>query len=187
MRPIILDRDGVINVDSEAYVKSANEWIPIPGSIEAIARLSHAGFSVFIATNQSGIGRGLFSEHDLALMHEKLRRLVENAGGHVQGICFCPHRPDDNCNCRKPKTGLLTAIENQFNCKLKNAYFIGDSVKDLQAATSHGCKPVLVKTGKGLESVKTLENLNHINYTVYADLNHAVSEILAGVDDAFSV
>lgn len=146
---IVLDRDGVINFDSDDYIKNADEWKPIPGSIEAIAKLSKAGYSIAIATNQSGISRGLFDLDDLEAMHEKLTSLVEDEGGRISGIFYCPHLPDDDCHCRKPKTGLLDEIEIQFGTKLDGAPFIGDSEKDLQAATTKGCTPILVKTGKG--------------------------------------
>ncbi len=149
MKLIVLDRDGVINEDSDDYVKSVDEWQPIPGSIEAIARLSKAGYTVAVATNQSGIARGYFDEFELAAMHQKLCTLVEQEGGEVDGVFFCPHGPDDDCDCRKPKTGLLAQIECEFGTSVDKIPFVGDSAKDLLCAKLAGCTPVLVRTGKG--------------------------------------
>jgi D-glycero-D-manno-heptose 1,7-bisphosphate phosphatase len=146
---VILDRDGVINADSDDYVKSLAEWHPVPGSIEAIARLSRHGFTVAVATNQSGLGRGLFTLDDLEAMNERLIELVEAADGQLAGIFYCPHTPEDNCECRKPKVGLIDAIERELNQTAQGAWFIGDSKRDLQAGLSKGCVPVLVLTGKG--------------------------------------
>jgi len=146
---VILDRDGVINEDSDAFVKSLAEWHPLPGSIEAIARLSRSGFSVAVATNQSGLGRGLFGLDDLEAIHERLNELVEAAGGQIAGIFYCPHTPEDNCDCRKPKAGLIDAIERELEQTARGAWLIGDSKRDLQAGQSKGCVPVLVLTGKG--------------------------------------
>lgn len=147
---IILDRDGVINQDSDAYVKSVDEWLPIPGSIEAIARLSQAGFTLAVATNQSGIGRGLFDLDDLEAMHAKLSDLVLDAGGELTGIFYCPHTPEDNCQCRKPAPGLLDAIASEFQLEsLAGVPMVGDSLRDLQAGLHHQCTPLLVRTGKG--------------------------------------
>lgn len=146
---VILDRDGVINEDSDQFVKSLDEWRPIPGSIEAIARLSQHGFTVAVATNQSGLGRGLFTLDDLEAMHQRLCELVEAAGGDVAGIFYCPHTPDDNCDCRKPKSGLIDAIERELKQPAAGAWVIGDSQRDLEAGLSKNCVPVLVLTGKG--------------------------------------
>lgn len=146
---IVLDRDGVINQDSDTYVKSADEWIPLPGSIEAIAKLSRAGHQIVVATNQSGLARGLFDLDDLEAMHAKMRALVEDAGGEIAAIFYCPHGPDDNCRCRKPKPGLLDAIEAEFDTSLHGCWLVGDSLRDLQAGLEKGCRPALVKTGKG--------------------------------------
>lgn len=183
MKPIVLDRDGVINVDSADYIKSAEEWIPIPQSIEAIALLSRAGFDVFIATNQSGVGRALFTLQELNAMHEKFLQQVEAAGGAVAGIAYCPHTPADNCDCRKPKTGLLTQIEERFSCDLKDAYFIGDSVRDIQAAISYGCKPALVTTGKGISAVDTLSRLGITDFLLFSDLASAARFIISAPND----
>lgn len=149
MKLIILDRDGVINHDREDYVKSADECVPIDGSIEAIVRLNKAGFTVAVATNQSGLAREKFDLDDLEAMHEKLTGLVEEQGGELGGIFYCPHSPDEKCKCRKPMPGMLDAIEAEFNTSVESSYFIGDSLCDLQAGVIKGCKPLLVKTGKG--------------------------------------
>lgn len=149
MELVILDRDGVINQKRSDYIKSADQWQPIPGSIEAIARLSHAGYTPVVATNQSGLARGLFDLDDLEAMHAKMTRLVEAEGGKLEAIFYCPHHPDDNCKCRKPKTGLLDAIEAEFNTSVAGAPFIGDSLRDLEAALAKACQPWLVLTGLG--------------------------------------
>lgn len=156
MKLIILDRDGVINHDRADYVKSVDECVPIEGSIEAIAQLHQAGFTVVVATNQSGLARGKFDLDDLEAMHEKITQLVEEKGGEINAIFYCPHAPDDHCKCRKPLPGLVDAIEAEFNISAEGFYFIGDSLRDLQAGALKGCKPALVKTGNGL---KTLEQL----------------------------
>ena len=123
MKLIILDRDGVINEDSDAFVKNADEWIPIEGSIAAIARLSKAGFTVVVTTNQSGLGRGLFQVSDLDAMHDKMHSLVNKAGGKISAVVYCPHHPDDNCDCRKPKSGLITQIEQQLEISARRYYY----------------------------------------------------------------
>jgi D-glycero-D-manno-heptose 1,7-bisphosphate phosphatase len=156
MKLIILDRDGVINHDREDFVKSADECIPISGSIEAIARLGKAGFTVVIATNQSGLAKDKFDLEDLEAMHEKITRLVEENGGEIGAIFYCPHRDEDNCKCRKPKPGMLDAIEAEFNTSVESCYFIGDSLRDLQAAVQKACKPVLVRTGNGVRTLAQL-------------------------------
>ena len=146
---IILDRDGVINQDSKDFVKSAEEWIPLPGSIEAIAGLSKAGFNVAIASNQSGLARGLVSVEALEEMHDKLRQLVKDAGGELGTIAICPHGPDDGCDCRKPKPGLLLQLAKSYGVALDAVPVIGDSWRDLQAAQHVRAQPVLVLTGNG--------------------------------------
>ncbi|MCE8029918.1 D-glycero-beta-D-manno-heptose 1,7-bisphosphate 7-phosphatase [Halomonas daqingensis] len=149
-RLVILDRDGVINRDSDAYIKTLDEWIPYPSSIEAIARLSRAGWQVAIATNQSGIARGYYDETTLATMHAELERLVAAAGGEIAHIAYCPHGPDDGCNCRKPRPGLLEEIRTRLGLdSLEGSWIVGDSLRDLQAGESMGCRSVLVRTGKG--------------------------------------
>jgi D-glycero-D-manno-heptose 1,7-bisphosphate phosphatase len=149
MKLIILDRDGVINEDSDAYVKNAAEWIPIPGSIEALARLTEAGYTIVIATNQSGLSRGLFGIDELENIHQKMYRLVEQAGGYISGIYYCPHLPEDHCHCRKPSPGLFQSIAAEFGGRLAGVPVVGDSLRDLQAGIDCGCKPILVRTGKG--------------------------------------
>jgi D-glycero-D-manno-heptose 1,7-bisphosphate phosphatase len=170
---IILDRDGVINEDSEDYIKSAAEWIPIPGSLEAIAALNHAGHTVVIATNQSGLGRGLYTEQDLQHIHDKMQLALAAVGGHIDGIFYCPHRPDENCACRKPKPGLLLQIADFFHTDFRNAIFIGDAERDITSAKAVDCKAILVKTGKG---VRTLANsLKWPDVLVYDNLAAAVA------------
>lgn len=170
MKLIILDRDGVINQDSDDYIKSVDEWIPIPGSIAAIARLSQAGYTIVVATNQSGIARQLFDEYELAAMHQKLSELVEKAGGTVDGVFFCPHGPDDGCDCRKPKTGLLTQIECEFGTSVQGAPFVGDSIKDIVAARLAGCLPVLVRSGKGEQTLLAATESELADVPVYENL-----------------
>ncbi|GGU48317.1 D,D-heptose 1,7-bisphosphate phosphatase [Pseudomonas laurentiana] len=149
MKLLIIDRDGVINEDSDAYIKSVEEWIPIPGSIEAIAQLSKAGWTVAVATNQSGIARGYYPTTTLDAMHERLRALVAELGGEVGLIVHCPHGPDDGCDCRKPKPGMLKTIAAHYAVELTGLWFVGDSKGDLEAALAVDAQPVLVKTGKG--------------------------------------
>lgn len=152
MKLIILDRDGVINEDSDAFIKSLDEWIPLPGSIDAIARLSKAGWTVAIATNQSGLGRGYFSEATLQAMHQQLMTLVEQQGGKVDLIRYCPHTPDADCDCRKPRPGLFLQIAEHFGLSLQQVPTVGDSLRDLQAGVAVGCRPFLVRTGKGAQT-----------------------------------
>lgn len=167
MALIILDRDGVINQDSDEYIKSPEEFIPLPGSLEAIAQLNRAGYKVAVASNQSGIARGLFDLDTLQLIHTKLHRLLTAQGGHIDLILFCPHGPDDNCNCRKPKPGLLLDIQKYFHADLSQTPVVGDSLRDLQAAQAVGAKPILVKTGNGQLTLK--DNLPQ-DITVFNDL-----------------
>ena len=154
---VILDRDGVINHDSCDYIKSAEEWQPIDGSLEAIALLHNHGFKIAVATNQSGLARNLFSPEVLAAMHSKMELAINCAGGELAGIFYCPHHPDDNCDCRKPRTGLLKQISLSLGSDLQGVPFVGDSASDLAAASNFGCHPVLVKTGKGNQTLTTLE------------------------------
>jgi D-glycero-D-manno-heptose 1,7-bisphosphate phosphatase len=175
-KAIILDRDGVINEDSDDYIKSADEWIPIPGSIEAISRLKKAGYLVAVASNQSGIGRGYFDLDELQAMHDKMLALLAQRGASVDGIFFCPHAPEDNCVCRKPKPGLLFQIAKQLNIDLKQSVFVGDSFSDVQAARMAGVTPVLVKTGKGLRTLEKSEAIEGI--AVYDNLSHYVRELV---------
>jgi D-glycero-D-manno-heptose 1,7-bisphosphate phosphatase len=157
MKVVVLDRDGVINEDSDTFVKTLDEWIPIDGSIEAIARLYEHGFTIAVATNQSGVGRGLISEDALDAMHAKLLELVREAGGDIATIAYCPHKPEDYCDCRKPQSGLFDQIAATIGCDLEGAWTIGDSLRDLQAGAARGCTPVLVRTGKGAKTEMALE------------------------------
>ena len=177
MRLVILDRDGVINEDSAAYIKSPEEFIPIPGSLEAIARLNRHGFTVMVATNQSGLARGLFDRSTLQAMHEKLQSLLERKGGHIDGIFVCPHGPDDDCDCRKPRPGLYLQIAKQLDVPLAGVPIIGDSLRDLQAARIVGAQPILVRTGKGEQTLARGEDLHDV--PVYTDLAAAVEGLLA--------
>lgn len=193
MKLIILDRDGVINEDAGSYIKSVEEWQPIPGSIEAIARLSRAGYTSVVATNQSGLARGLFDLDDLEAMHAKLTGLVEENGGKLEAVFYCPHHPDDECKCRKPKTGMLDAIEAEFNLSLQDVVFVGDSLKDLQAAAIKSCTPCLVRTGRGRETEARLiagvaaegdcPALSLEQVVIFDDLSEAVDTILAAGDE----
>lgn len=149
MKLLILDRDGVINYDSDAYIKSVAEWLPLPGAIKAIADLSKAGWTVAVATNQSGLARGYYDVAALDAMHLQLRTLVAEQGGTVGLIVYCPHGPDDGCTCRKPKPGMLEQIAAHYGVSLAGIWFVGDSLGDLHAAVTVDCQPVLVKTGKG--------------------------------------
>lgn len=146
---IILDRDGVINQDSDDFIKSPDEWVPVPGSLAAIARLSHAGWRIVVASNQSGIGRGLFTMDTLNAIHAKMRREVAGAGGQLDAIFICPHKPDEGCDCRKPANGMFRDIARRLDARLAGVPAVGDSLRDLQAASASGCIPWLVLTGKG--------------------------------------
>ncbi len=150
MKPglVILDRDGVLNEDSDAYIKTPEEWIPLPGSANAVARLNDAGYKVVVATNQSGLARGYFDAETLAAIHERMRRHLATQGAHLDGIYVCPHGPDDGCDCRKPLPGLIDQIIRDHG-DVSGAPLVGDSLRDLQAGAQRGCKPVLVLTGKG--------------------------------------
>ncbi len=149
MKLVILDRDGVINHDSDRYIKSPAEWQPLPGSIEAIARLHQGGFRVVVATNQSGIGRGLFDMATLNAMNDKMMELVFRQGGRIDALFFCPHTELENCDCRKPRTGMYREIAERLHTDLKGVPCVGDALRDLQAAEAVGGQPILVLTGKG--------------------------------------
>jgi len=150
---VILDRDGVINHDSDNYIKSLDEWVPYPSSITAIARLTRAGYTVAVATNQSGIARGYYDETTLHAMHKHLISLVEAEGGHIAHIAYCPHGPNDNCQCRKPLPGMLIQIQQILGLEsLTGSWIVGDSLRDLQAGEAVGCKKALVRTGKGVKT-----------------------------------
>lgn len=172
---IILDRDGVINEDSDDYIKSPQEWLPIQGSLEAIKRLNKAGYRVAVATNQSGIARGFYDEATLQAMHDKMNDLLAQRGAQIDEIVYCPHGPTDNCLCRKPKPGMLLQIAKKLSVKPSQMTFVGDSISDIQAARMAGVRPVLVKTGKGLKTISKLTPDDDI--PVYNDLAHYVREL----------
>jgi D-glycero-D-manno-heptose 1,7-bisphosphate phosphatase len=151
---IILDRDGVINEDSDAYIKSPDEWRPLPGSLEAIARLTKAGYRIAVATNQSGVARGLFDLATLAAIHAKMNRAVATAGGRIDAIFFCPHAADQQCHCRKPRPGMIEEILRRYRAEPNAVTVVGDALRDLQAAVAVGCTPVLVLTGKGRRTMR---------------------------------
>ncbi|ARP80492.1 D-glycero-beta-D-manno-heptose-1,7-bisphosphate 7-phosphatase [Bordetella genomosp. 8] len=175
MKIIILDRDGVINQDSDAFVKSPDEWIALPGSLQAISRLHQAGWTVVVASNQSGLGRGLFDMRTLTAIHAKMRRELAQVGGAIDAIFLCPHLPEDNCRCRKPLPGMYEQIAERFDVDLAGVPAVGDSLRDLQACATAGCAPWLVKTGNGL---KTLASGQMPAGTRVADDLAAVVDIL---------
>jgi len=152
MKLIILDRDGVINYDSDQFIKNPEEWKPLPGSLEAIARLCQAGYRVVVATNQSGIGRGLFDMPTLNAIHDKMHKACAQAGGRIDAVFFCPHAADADCKCRKPKSGMLDEIAERYNTDLSGVPSVGDSLRDLEASARLGAQPILVLTGKGLKT-----------------------------------
>jgi len=169
MKLVIIDRDGVINEDSPAYIKSADEWHPIPNSLEAIALLNRLGFTVTVATNQSGLGRGYYDIPTLEAIHDKMYQSAKDAGGTIDSIFYCPHVSEDNCDCRKPKPGLLHQIAKHYGISLDNVPYVGDSYRDLQAGISAGATPVLVLTGNGRKTLTThSHDLQKIAY--YDDL-----------------
>jgi D-glycero-D-manno-heptose 1,7-bisphosphate phosphatase len=176
MKLVILDRDGVINEDSDAYIKSPEEWIPLPGSPEAIARLNRAGYRVVVATNQSGIARGYFDLDTLEAIHGKMKQVVKAAGGAIDDIFFCPHGPDDNCDCRKPKPGLLRQIGAAYELELNGVPVIGDSLRDLQSAAAVGARGILVLTGKGNTTVRDPDLDPDV--PIYSSLAEAVDTLL---------
>ncbi|MFZ9563439.1 MAG: D-glycero-beta-D-manno-heptose 1,7-bisphosphate 7-phosphatase [Burkholderiales bacterium] len=176
MKLVILDRDGVINHDSASYIKSPDEWKPIAGSLEAIALLNQAGYRVLVATNQSGVGRGLFDMATLNAIHDKMHRALGLVGGHVDGIFYCPHANDAGCTCRKPRPGLLDEISKRFGVSLEGVPFIGDSLRDLQAGAAVGAQPVLVLTGKGKKTRKDGDLPE--GTVIHADLAEAVRSLL---------
>jgi len=177
MKLIILDRDGVINHESPQFIKSPDEWEALPGSLEAIARLTQAGYRVVVATNQSGVGRGLFDMATLNAIHDKMHRAVAQAGGRIEAVFYCPHAADSTCECRKPKAGMLRAIAERFNTPLKGVPAVGDAMRDLQSATEVEAWPILVLTGKG----KVTRDAGSLpdGTTVFADLA-AVAQELCG-------
>ncbi|TXI30001.1 MAG: D-glycero-beta-D-manno-heptose 1,7-bisphosphate 7-phosphatase [Nitrosomonas oligotropha] len=177
MKLIIFDQTGVINQSSGTFIKTPDEWIAIPGSLEAIARLTHAGYRVVIATNQSGIGRGLLDMATYNAINDKMYKAVNHAGGRIDAIFFCPHTNADKCTCRKPATGLFDEIMQRYGVNLKNVMVVGDSLKDLQAAAAVSAIPVLVLTGNGETTRATQEIPAH---TQIFDNLTAVADALVG-------
>ncbi|MFW5443085.1 MAG: D-glycero-beta-D-manno-heptose 1,7-bisphosphate 7-phosphatase [Methylococcaceae bacterium] len=174
---VLLDRDGVINYDSDDYIKTPDEWVPIPGSLEAIALFNQHGYKVTIITNQSGLSRGFYTNATLTEIHNKMISLSKSKGGEIDKIYICPHGPDDNCHCRKPKPGMLNDFANEKNLTLENVFFIGDKLADIQAAEAAGAKPILVKTGKGQITIKNNPDFNHpIFENLYDAAKFIVSE-----------
>ncbi|MDR3479060.1 MAG: D-glycero-beta-D-manno-heptose 1,7-bisphosphate 7-phosphatase [Gammaproteobacteria bacterium] len=179
---IILDRDGVINFDSDFYIKTPEEFLPIPGSLEAIAKLNRAGYHVLVATNQSGIARGYYDLPMLHRIHDKLRAELKKVGGVVEEIFFCPHHPDEKCACRKPQPGMFYDIQKKYGIHFADVFFIGDSLTDMHVAEVVGCKPILVLTSKGEKTLKNNPELSVIPQ--YANLAEAVDAILSVPSDS---
>lgn len=177
MKLVILDRDGVINRDSDQFIKNPDEWKPIPGSLEAIAKLNHSGYRVVVASNQSGIGRGLFDMAALNAINDKMYRALGLFGGRIDALFYCPHSAESDCECRKPKAGMFLDIAQRFNVSLSGVPSVGDSQRDLQAASTAGAQPILVLTGKG-KKTKAAGDLPE-GTQVYADLAEAVRRIVA--------
>lgn len=184
MRLVILDRDGVINYDSDEYIKSPDEWIPIPGSLEAIARLCREDYKVVVATNQSGVARGLFDMDMLNGIHARMLGQIRQKGGEIDAIFFCPHGPNDGCVCRKPQPGLLLDVADRLKVKLRGVPVVGDSLRDIQAAMAVDALPVLVRTGKGERTLKNVseEELSETFATVpvFEDLAAFADALLSG-------
>lgn len=178
-RLIILDRDGVINHESDTYVKGPDEWIPIDGSLEAIARLNRNGYSPIVISNQSGIGRGLFTHSDLQKIHAKLRLSLASYGGCIEAILYCPHTPHDNCLCRKPSPYLFNLASYRLGCSLSGAYIVGDTINELIIAHSVGGQGILVKSGKGMRTIEQHPGIINL-YPVFPDLAHFVDWLLNG-------
>lgn len=183
---IILDRDGVINFDSDNYIKSPDEWRPIPGSLESIARLTHAGWAIAVATNQSGIERGLFDINTLHAIHNKMVHAISAIGGRIDGIFFCPHTNSSNCQCRKPAPGLMRDIATRFKRELTGVPVVGDSLRDLQAGAVMQCDLWLVRTGKGERTLKAAaqdsEKALPASTRIAADLADVVTQLLKSQD-----
>jgi len=174
---VILDRDGVINHDSDDYIKSPEEWEAIPGSLEAIARMNHAGQRIIVVSNQSGIARRLFDVETLNRIHEKMLQQLGEVGGTIEAIFFCPHGPKENCDCRKPRPGLLQQVAERLRLSLDGVPVVGDSQRDLEAATAVGARPILVRTGKGQ---RTLDAEPEVGDTeIYDDLAAVADALIA--------
>lgn len=181
MKAIILDRDGVINQDSSEFIKSPDEWLPLKGSLEAIAKLKRAGYSVFVLTNQSGVARNLFTVGTLTRIHRKMIEAALHHGGEIDAILYCPHGPDDCCECRKPKPGLFLELAERLNLNLADIPAVGDSIRDLQAANAAGAKPILVRTGNGQKSTNAIAKGKHEelkNVESYKNLADYVDHLL---------
>jgi len=180
---LILDRDGVINYDSDNFIKSEDEWRPLPGSLQAIADLNRAGYRIVVISNQSGLSRGLFDQNTLTAMHQKFTQLLAKLGGQIEHIYFCPHGPDDNCECRKPLPGLFTQFARDYAVDLNSVAAIGDSLRDLQAAHAAGAEPILVQTGKGersLAAIQALPDTDPLRQTrIYPDLAAYTQQLLS--------
>lgn len=176
MKLVILDRDGVINHDSDQFIKSPEEWKPISGSLEAIARLTHEGWRVAVATNQSGLARGLFEMATLNAIHARMHKAVAQLGGRIDAVFYCPHSAEMNCACRKPKPGLLLEIGQRFGVPLEGVPVVGDSLRDLEAAVAVGARPLLVRTGKGMRTLAA--GGMPPDTPVFADLAAAVDHLL---------
>jgi D-glycero-D-manno-heptose 1,7-bisphosphate phosphatase len=182
-RLVILDRDGVINHDSDEFIKSPDEWQPITGSLEAIGRLSSAGFEVAVATNQSGVGRKLLDTPTLESIHRKMREAVRQAGGDIGKIVYCPHHPDAECDCRKPLPGMLLQLSRKYGVPLDNVPVIGDSARDIEAAIAVGARPILVRTGKGERAERELAEKGQ-DIETYDDLQQAADAIIGDGEPA---
>jgi D-glycero-D-manno-heptose 1,7-bisphosphate phosphatase len=182
MKLIILDCDGVINHDPEKYVKSVDEWQPVPGSLQAMGRLYQAGYTLVIVTNQSGIAHGIYGTETLHAMHSKMGRMLEQYGGYVDAVFFCPHAAKENCDCRKPKDGLFQQVKKRYQCDLKNVPTIGDSLCDLQVAKKMGARSMLVKTGKGEETISSAEATELEDVAIYENLAAVADAILMESD-----
>ena len=176
MKLIILDRDGVINYDSDQFIKSPDEWKPIPGSLEAIALMVQADYRVVVATNQSGVGRGLFDMTTLNAIHDKMHKAAAQAGGRIDAVFFCPHAAEADCLCRKPKTGMFEEIVARYNADMKGVPAVGDSLRDLNCAAKIGAQPILVLTGKGIKTQAAGELPQ--GTLIYSDLAAAVASLL---------
>jgi D-glycero-D-manno-heptose 1,7-bisphosphate phosphatase len=175
MRLLIVDRDGVINEESAEFIKTPEEWRPLPGSIEALAAASQMGFRIFIVSNQSGIARGLIEISQLQRIHTKLINEVQQLGGRIDAILFCPHGPDEGCRCRKPRPGMLESIALRTGAPLNEAIFVGDRLSDLEAARAVGARAVLVETGHGMQTLARLPARERLN--VYPDLAAVVRRL----------
>jgi D-glycero-D-manno-heptose 1,7-bisphosphate phosphatase len=175
-RYVLLDRDGVINVDSDEFIKSPQEWQPIPRSLEAITLLNNNGFKVVVISNQSGLARGLFDLATLEKIHKKMQQCASDSGASIEAIYFCPHGPDDDCPCRKPKPGLFKQFAKEYDVELNNIPYIGDSIRDVHAAQAVAARPMLVKTGKG---IKTITNNPGLNVPVFENLYDAAKFIVS--------